>query len=179
MLSYILDENEFLSPFGIGSISRIHEKQPLIFRSNSEEYRVEYVPGESTTALFGGISSLARSDMVPGHFLIIEVLQRDHHYFGKDFLIECPTGQMTTLNSTRRNFRAAREVSAGRIGTLSGMAHESSHDLLEGPDPLTNISMPIQERGWGRVIRPDGLRLIGRVMESVAESARPDAGRGR
>ena len=110
VLRYVLDENEFLSPFGIRSISKIHAQQPYIFRSNGEEYRVEYVPGESTTALFGGNSNWRGPVWFPVNFLIIEGLERYHHYYGKDFQIECPTG-------------------SGKMMDLQQVAHELSRRL--------------------------------------------------
>src|SRR5262249_9989322 len=80
VLRYLLDENEFLSPYGIRSVSRVHREHPYIFRSDSEEFRVDYVPGESTTGLFGGNSNWRGPVWFPVNYLLIEALERYHHF---------------------------------------------------------------------------------------------------
>jgi hypothetical protein len=99
ILRVMLDENEFLSPYGIRAVSRIHRDHPYILRANGTEYRVEYEPGESSTGLFGGNSNWRGPIWFPVNFLLIESLQKFHHYLGEEFKVECPTGsgQMMTL----------------------------------------------------------------------------------
>ena len=99
ILRVMLDEREFLSPYGIRAISRIHHEQPYVLRANGMEYRVDYEPGESSTGLFGGNSNWRGPIWFPVNFLLIESLQKFHHYLGDDFKVECPTGsgQMMTL----------------------------------------------------------------------------------
>jgi hypothetical protein len=99
ILRVMLDEREFLSPYGIRAISRIHHEQPYVLRANGMEYRVDYEPGESSTGLFGGNSNWRGPIWFPVNFLLIESLQKFHHYLGDDFRVECPTGsgQMMTL----------------------------------------------------------------------------------
>jgi hypothetical protein len=99
ILRVMLDEREFLSPYGIRAVSRIHHEQPYILRANGMEYRVDYEPGESSTGLFGGNSNWRGPIWFPVNFLLIESLQKFHHYLGDDFKVECPTGsgQMMTL----------------------------------------------------------------------------------
>jgi hypothetical protein len=99
ILRVMLDEREFLSPYGIRSISRIHEDDPYVLRVDGHEYRVAYEPAESTTGLFGGNSNWRGPIWFPINFLIVEALQKFHHYFGDEFKVECPTGsgQMLTL----------------------------------------------------------------------------------
>jgi len=92
MLRYLLDENEFLSPHGIRSLSKAHEKQPFVFKLGGEEHRVEYVPGESNTWLFGGNSNWRGPIWFPLNYLIVEALQRYHRFYGDSLLVECPTG---------------------------------------------------------------------------------------
>ncbi len=92
VLRYMLDEKEFLSPFGIRSLSRVHADQPYIFRVNGEEFRVDYTPGESTTGLFGGNSNWRGPIWFPVNYLLIEALERYHHFYGDEFKVECPTG---------------------------------------------------------------------------------------
>lgn len=92
LLHRMLDENEFLSPHGIRSLSKAHAEQPVIFHFNGQEYRVDYEPGESQTRLFGGNSNWRGPVWFPINFLIIEALQRYHHFYGDTFQVECPTG---------------------------------------------------------------------------------------
>ena len=98
MLRYMLDENEFLSPYGIRSVSKIHEKHPYVFRVGSEEYRVDYEPGESTTGLFGGNSNWRGPIWFPVNYLLVEALERYHHFYGNDLRVECPTGSGRMMN---------------------------------------------------------------------------------
>jgi hypothetical protein len=92
VLRYLLDENEFLSPYGLRSLSRIHARQPYIFRVNGEEHRVDYDPGESTGGLFGGNSNWRGPIWLPLNYLLVEALERYHHFFGESLRVECPTG---------------------------------------------------------------------------------------
>src|SRR5579864_2252091 len=91
-LKYMLDEHEFLSPYGIRALSRFHQESPYVLRVNGTEHRVDYEPGESATALFGGNSNWRGPVWFPVNFLLIESLQKFHHYFGEGFRIEFPTG---------------------------------------------------------------------------------------
>ena len=88
----MLDEEEFLSPFGLRSVSRLHAEHPYVLRNNGREYSVSYVPGEGDTALFGGNSNWRGPIWFPVNYLIIEALERYHHYYGDSFVVECPTG---------------------------------------------------------------------------------------
>ncbi len=99
VLEVMLDENEFLSPYGIRALSRSHKDHPYTLHVNGTEHRVDYEPAESSTGLFGGNSNWRGPIWYPVNFLIIESLQRFHHYLGNDFKVECPTGsgQMMTL----------------------------------------------------------------------------------
>ena len=92
VLHVMLDENEFLSPYGIRALSRIHKDNPYVLPVNGSEYRVAYEPAESTNGLFGGNSNWRGPIWFPVNFLLIESLQKFHHYFGDDFKVECPTG---------------------------------------------------------------------------------------
>jgi hypothetical protein len=99
ILKVMLDENEFLSPYGIRAVSRIHRDHPYILPVNGTEYRVDYEPGESSTGVFGGNSNWRGPIWFPVNFLLIESLQKFHHYLGDEFKVECPagSGQMMTL----------------------------------------------------------------------------------
>ena len=99
VLHYMLDEEEFLSPYGIRALSRYHRDRPYLLGVDGHEHRVDYEPGESTTGLFGGNSNWRGPIWFPVNYLLIESLQKFHHYFGDDVKVECPTGsgQMLTL----------------------------------------------------------------------------------
>jgi len=98
VLRYLLDEKEFLSPYGIRSLSRYHRDRPYTFRVNGEEYRVDYEPGESTTGLFGGNSNWRGPIWFPINYLLIEALERYHHFYGDGLQVECPTGSGKLMN---------------------------------------------------------------------------------
>jgi hypothetical protein len=98
MLRYLLDESEFLSPYGIRSLSKIHLTKPYIFRADGRDYRVDYVPGEGNTHLFGGNSNWRGPIWFPINYLIVEALERYYHFYGDDLKIECPTGSGNFMN---------------------------------------------------------------------------------
>ncbi|MHB8519493.1 MAG: MGH1-like glycoside hydrolase domain-containing protein [Limisphaerales bacterium] len=98
VLRYVLDEDEFLSPYGIRSLSKVHQARPYVFRADGQEYRVEYVPGESNTPLFGGNSNWRGPVWFPLNYLLIEALERYHHFYGDSLRVECPTGSGRLMN---------------------------------------------------------------------------------
>jgi hypothetical protein len=104
---YLLDENEFLSPYGVRALSKFHGEHPFIIQHDGQSYSVDYEPAESTTGLFGGNSNWRGPVWFPMNFLLIESLQRIHFYYGDEFKVECPTGsgQQKTL------WGAATEIS--------------------------------------------------------------------
>jgi hypothetical protein len=92
LLKRMLDESEFLSAYGVRALSRYHKDHPYVFHANGTEFTVSYTPGESDTNLFGGNSNWRGPVWFPVNFLIIESLQKFHHYYGDDFKVEYPTG---------------------------------------------------------------------------------------
>ncbi len=92
LLKRMLDPEEFLSDYGIRAISKYHAQHPYDYRTRGVDYIVTYEPGESSTELFGGNSNWRGPIWFPINFLLIETLQKFHHYYGDDFLVECPTG---------------------------------------------------------------------------------------
>ena len=97
LLRYMLDEREFLSPYGIRALSQFHRDHPYTLQVHGAEYRVDYEPAESTTGLFGGNSNWRGPIWMPVNFLLIESLQKFHHYYGEDFKVEFPTGSGVML----------------------------------------------------------------------------------
>lgn len=98
VLRYLLDEREFLSPYGIRSLSKHHEQHPYVFKVSGGEYTVRYDPGESTTTMFGGNSNWRGPVWFPLNYLIIESLQRYHYFYGDNLKVECPTGSGCMMN---------------------------------------------------------------------------------
>jgi hypothetical protein len=92
LLTYLLDENEFLSPYGIRSLSRHYKDQPYVMHLDNVCYRLDYEPAESSTGMFGGNSNWRGPIWLPLNFLFVESLIKLFTYFGKDFQVECPTG---------------------------------------------------------------------------------------
>jgi hypothetical protein len=112
ILEKMLDESEFLSPHGVRSLSKYHERHPYRLEVDGQTTIVGYEPGDSTTGLFGGNSNWRGPIWFPTNYLLIEALQRFHYYFGDDFMIECPTG-------------------SGNLMNLWDVATELSHRLIE------------------------------------------------
>jgi hypothetical protein len=106
VLATMLDEEEFLSPYGIRSLSKFHQRHPYVFHMEGQEYRVEYLPAESDSGMFGGNSNWRGPIWFPVNALIIRALLQFYLYYGDDFRVECPTGsgQLLTL------FEVAREI---------------------------------------------------------------------
>lgn len=113
ILQRVFDENEFLSPYGIRSLSRYHKDHPYILPMDGTTFRVGYEPGESESGLFGGNSNWRGPVWFPMNFLIIEALQRLDHYYGDSFQVEFPTG-----SGNRMNLRQAAEQLSFRLSYL-------------------------------------------------------------
>jgi len=122
VLCRMLDESEFLSPYGIRSLSAQHRKEPYVLRIDGQEWRVQYEPGESETALFGGNSNWRGPVWFPMNYLLMESLERYHHFYGDDFKIECPTGSGVFM--TLRE--VAREINRRLCGIFLPAASDTS-----------------------------------------------------
>ena len=106
ILSRMLDENEFLSPYGIRALSRFHADHPYVFWAGGREYKVNYLPSESDTGMFGGNSNWRGPIWMPVNGLLIRALLQYYLYYGDNFKIECPTGSDNMMNL----FEVAREI---------------------------------------------------------------------
>ena len=134
VLSRMLDEKEFFSPYGIRSLSRAHAEHPYVMELGEARYHIEYEPGESSSGLFGGNSNWRGPVWFPVNYLIIESLQKFHHFYGDDLKVECPTG-------------------SGRMMNLWEVASEISHRLTRLFVPDEHGIRPA-DRGMARAADP-------------------------
>jgi hypothetical protein len=177
LLTRLLDENEYLSPFGIRSVSKYHEAHPYILEFGGAEYRVDYNPGESDTGLFGGNSNWRGPIWMPLNYLLIESLQKFHFYFGDDFKVECPvgSGKMLTL------WEVASEISC-RLARIFRRDPENGHRPVFGPytkfqeDPFWNPYPFFHEyfhadegRGCGANHQTGWTGLIAKLLQQTGE----------
>jgi hypothetical protein len=107
VLGYLLDEKEFLSPYGIRSLSRYHERHPFVFHAGGQTHTVSYLPAESNTGMFGGNSNWRGPIWMPVNALIVRGLLQLYGFYGEDFKVECPTGSGKYMTL----FEVAREIS--------------------------------------------------------------------
>ena len=165
VLTRMLDENEFLSDYGIRSLSKYHLEHPHIFSVDGDENRVDYMPAESAMGLFGGNSNWRGPVWVPVNALILRALLSFYEYYGDNFKIECPTGSGRLMNL----FEVAKEI-VGRLAknfpTRWRWAPDLCMALRKSSSPIrtgartycsTNISTATTARGKVRAIRRGGL----------------------
>jgi hypothetical protein len=133
VLAYLLDEEEFLSPYGIRSLSRYHATHPFTVNIGGMDFTVAYEPGEAQSGMFGGNSNWRGPIWFPLNYLIIEALREYHSYYGNEFQVEFPTG-------------------SGSMATLGQIADELSTRLValflpddEGRRPFNGKRQRLQE----------------------------------
>ena len=135
VLRVMLDEREFFSPFGIRALSRLHDHAPYTLRLGDHEHRVGYEPGESVTGLFGGNSNWRGPVWFPVNFLLVESLQRFHHYLGPDFTVECPTGSGVFMNLSEVATELSRRLTALFLKDEHGRRPVNGEDQRFHTDP--------------------------------------------
>ena len=135
VLAKMLDENEFLSPYGIRSLSRYHAEHPYVFHVGGQEYRVSYLPAESDTGMFGGNSNWRGPIWMPVNGLLIRALLQYFSYYGHDFTVECPTGSGRLMNLYEVAEEIARRLSRIVLRDESGQrpVYGGSRDFQENP----------------------------------------------
>jgi len=114
VLGYMLDENEFLGPHGIRSLSRSHLEHPFVFHVDGQEYTVQYLPAESNTGMFGGNSNWRGPVWMPVNALLVRALINLYHFYGDAFKVQCPTGSGRYLTL----FEVAQELVRRLAGTF-------------------------------------------------------------
>ena len=159
----MLDEKEFLSPYGIRALSRYHAEHPYVFRVGDQEYRVSYLPAESDTGMFGGNSNWRGPIWMPVNALIIRALLQYHIYYGDDFTIECPTGSGRWMNLyqvaeeiTRRLASIFLRDKDGRRPVYGGSREVPGGSALARSHPVLRV-LPRRQRGRPRREPPDRL----------------------
>ena len=184
VLRRVLDEQEFLSPFGVRSLSAVHREQPFVMEVAGQQHRVDYVPGEGNTRLFGGNSNWRGPIWFPVNFLLIEALERYHHFYGSEVQVECPTGSGRWLDlqqvADELNARLTRLFlpdDRGRRACLDEAACGSApadgdlvlfHEYFDGDTG----------RGCGASHQTGWTALVARCLERRAK-ARAEAGQAR
>ena len=177
VLSRMLDENEFLGPYGVRSLSRYHETNPYVFEAGGTTRTVDYNPGESMTGLFGGNSNWRGPVWMPVNYLLIESLQKFHHYLGDEYKVECPTGsgQMMTL------WEVAAEISRRLIGIFQrdestgrrpvfGPYEKFQSDPHWNPYPLFHEYFHADEgRGCGASHQTGWTGLVAKLLQQTGE----------
>ncbi|HTQ65549.1 MAG TPA: hypothetical protein VMI12_12180 [Puia sp.] len=133
ILSKMLDENEFLSPYGIRSISKYHEKNPFAVNVNGHEFRVDYLPAESNTGMFGGNSNWRGPVWMPINAMIIRALLNFYLYYGDNFKIECPTGSGRMMNL----FEVSKEI-AERLTNIFTLDEQGKRAVFGGSEKFQN-----------------------------------------
>jgi hypothetical protein len=135
VLRYLLGESEFLSPHGIRSISRFHKDNPYVIHVNGTEHRVDYEPAESSTGVFGGNSNWRGPVWFPINFLLIEALQKFHHFYGDSLTVELPTGSGHKVSL----WEAAAEISR-RLTRIFLRSADGKRPVYGGLDKFQNDS---------------------------------------
>ena len=174
VLRYALDENEFFSPFGLRSLSRIYGAQPFVFSQNGQNTSVKYMPGESETDMFGGNSNWRGPIWMPLNFLLIESLERYHYFYGDDFQIECPTGSGRKMNLLQVSQELTRRVTSMFEPNGLGRRAINGGDALFD-DPHWRDLILFYEyfhgdsgRGCGASHQTGWTALVGRLVEDIA-----------
>jgi hypothetical protein len=177
VLRYVLDENEFLSPYGIRSVSLVHQRQPYIFRMNGQEYRVNYEPGESSTGLFGGNSNWRGPIWFPLNYLLIEALERYYHFYRNTLLVEFPTGSGRSMNLKQVADELSSRLCRIFLPNAQGARPCFGNDSRYARDPSWQNLVLFHEyfhgdtgRGLGASHQTGWTSLVIRLLENLAKT---------
>lgn len=178
LLAYMLDENEFLSPFGMRSVSRFHLEHPLILHLSGQEFRLDYEPGESTTTLFGGNSNWRGPVWMPVNRLLLLALRQYHLYYGDAFKIECPTGSGQQMNLGEIAYELATRLTHLFLRDANGNRAVFGSNHLFNNDPCWRDLIPFHEyfhgdtgRGCGASHQTGWTGLIAQILIDLANLA--------
>jgi hypothetical protein len=175
MLHYMLDENEFLSPHGIRSVSRYHKDHPYTLKWECEDARVDYNPADSTTGLFGGNSNWRGPIWFPINYLLVEALERYHHFYGDTLKVECPTGSGKMMNLMEVANELKRRLASLLLPGPDGMRPYAASLGRYANDPLWRDNLLFHEyfhgdngRGLGASHQTGWTALISDCLRSLA-----------
>lgn len=141
----MLDEREFLSPFGVRALSKYHQAHPCVVRIDGVEHRVDYEPGESRTPMFGGNSNWRGPVWFPVNYLLIESLRTFHHYFGSEYRVECPTGSGQWMTLAEVADEIARRLAQLFLKDASGRRAVFGGEDRFDHDPAWRDCVPFHE----------------------------------
>jgi len=178
MLRYVFDEREFLSPYGIRSMSAAHREHPAVLRTRGAELAAEYAPGESTTSDFGGNSNWRGPVWFPVNYLLVEALQRYHHFYGDSFEMEVPGGSGHVMNLKQAANEIARRLVRLFLSDANGRRPAHGGDSRFAVDPHWRDLILFYEyfhgdtgRGCGASHQTGWTALVARLLQKCAEPA--------
>jgi hypothetical protein len=174
VLQTVLDEHEFLSPYGLRALSRRHQEHPYVFRVGAQEFRVEYDPAESTSGLFGGNSNWRGPIWFPVNYLLIEAIERYDHFYGDRFTVECPTGSGRRVSLREAAHELSRRLAAIFLPDANGRRPCHGGDSRFAEDPHWRSLVVLPEYFHGDDGRGVGARfqgwtaIVARCIDDVA-----------
>jgi hypothetical protein len=186
VLRYVLDETEFLSPHGVRSVSRVHAERPFSCTVMGEQYTVRYTPAEGDNGLFGGNSNWRGPIWMPLNYLLVESLERYHHFYGDELQVEMPTGSGRMVNLKEVAHELARRLSSLFLPDAGGRRPCHGEDTVYAVDPHWKDLVLFYEYFHGDTGRGVGAshqtgwtalaaRLIGQVAQRRAHAADPQS----
>jgi hypothetical protein len=183
ILQHMLSEQEFLGPYGIRALSRYHKANPYVLEFDGVEHRVDYEPGESTSGLFGGNSNWRGPVWLPVNFLMIEALQKFHHFLGDEFKVECPTGSGRMMSLWEVSLDLSRRLISIFLPDASGRRPVFGAAEKFQKDPEWNRYLLFYEyfhgddgRGVGASHQTGWTGLVAKLLQQSAEYEEQPAG---
>ena len=181
VLRYMMDESEFLSPFGVRSVSAVHREKPYIFRVGEHEYRVDYSPGEGNSYLFGGNSNWRGPIWFPINYLLIEALDDYHHFYGDTLKVESPAGSRRFLPLNEIGIELSRRLASLFLPNSDGVRPCHGEDSRYAQDPNWRDLVLFHEyfhadtgRGSGASHQTGWTSLAVRCLEHLSAEAGKD-----
>jgi Mannosylglycerate hydrolase MGH1-like glycoside hydrolase domain len=182
LLGYVFDEREFLSAYGIRSMSARHREQPAVLRTGSREYQAAYVPGESDSAIFGGNSNWRGPVWFPVNYLIVEALERYHHFYGDQFTVEVPVGSGRMMNLREASHEISRRLLRLFLPDADGRRACHGGETRFATDPHWRDLILFHEyfhgdsgRGCGASHQTGWTALVTRLLHNVQRPSQFDA----